>query len=266
MCSRSQRGCECKRARVKSGEPVTGLCCAPLVRVLLPGRHWLWLSSACPNGWLERGQVSLPPQALGQQRFSILSLWRTALLRGRNQVLALPISAERCKVLLHSCPCLGCCPQLDCHFWRGVFIAGMINRANDEQTQSLKKPKRCDHLLFISGAGEICHPSQDPAASVSPIIFHLQVGPVGFWSSAAAAGHSMNEGRGSAHLGAGIRCRAPIPHLGVWHQPEHFLWAVISVPLFCWPRASSCVFWSSNMSSRGNLSQHRDLEAFDLLP
>lgn len=129
-----------------------------------------------------------------------------------------------------------------------------------------KNPKRCNSPLFISRQGEICHLSQDPAANVSPIVFHLQVGPVGFWSSRAAAGHSMNEDCGSAHLGTGTMRRDPAPHLGIWHQPEHFLWAVISVPLFCWPRASSCIFWSSDRSSRGNLSQQRVLEAFDLLP
>lgn len=38
--SLSQHGCKHKRTRVKGEEPATGLCCAPLARVLLPNGHW----------------------------------------------------------------------------------------------------------------------------------------------------------------------------------------------------------------------------------
>lgn len=56
----AQHGCESKLARVKSEEPATGLCCAPSAQALLPGRHWLWLSPASPNGWLGHGQMEFP--------------------------------------------------------------------------------------------------------------------------------------------------------------------------------------------------------------
>lgn len=118
------------------------------------------------------------------------------------------------------------------------------------QGKSLTYPRPCCVSPIIS-------PTPRPCCSVSPITFPFQVGPVGFWSSMMTAGHSTSEGRCS--VAQPIWVLAPTPHLGIWHQSEHFLWAVISVPLFCWPRASSCVFWSSDMSSRGNLSQQRVL-------
>lgn len=102
-----QQGCECKRARARSGKPAMGLCSAPSAWALLPGRHWPQLSPACPSSWLGHGQVNLPSQALGQQRFAILLLWSIPLPRRRNQVLALPISAGRCEVLLHLLPMFG---------------------------------------------------------------------------------------------------------------------------------------------------------------
>lgn len=79
VCSRSlsRHRCKRKRARANSREPAMGPCC---VRAVLPGGHchcgrmklwcrcWPRLSPACPDGQPGCRQVSLPSQALGQQR------------------------------------------------------------------------------------------------------------------------------------------------------------------------------------------------------
>lgn len=128
LCSLSQCRCECKWGRVKSREPAMGLCCVPLAQALLPGgrcyrggvKHWVrcWpqLSPMCPNGRLERRQVSLPSQALGWQcgsatiRFSSFCHGASPCREGETRCQPCPSlqgDARSCSI---SCPCLGRCP------------------------------------------------------------------------------------------------------------------------------------------------------------
>lgn len=83
------------------------------------------------------------------------------------------------EVLLHPLPCLADCPQQDHHFWKGMFIVVMINGANHMQTQSLKKPKQCNLLLFISGKRGDLSPILRPHCECVAQDFSPRGGPCG---------------------------------------------------------------------------------------
>jgi len=111
--SLSQSGCECERARVKSGELVTGLCCASSVgaRALLPDGHrhsgcvkhqcWRWPRLSwrvlTQRAGAQAGELLLPGSGTAAwyrcSAFAFLWSWSIPLPRGRNRVLALPVPA-----------------------------------------------------------------------------------------------------------------------------------------------------------------------------
>lgn len=110
--------------------------------------------------------MSLSSQALGQQRGAAAVCFPSSCpgaspcREGETRCWPCPSRQGDARSCSISCPHLSRCSQLGYHFWRGVFIAGMINGANDMQTQCLKKTPR-DAKVCSSSLGQrksVTHP------------------------------------------------------------------------------------------------------------
>lgn len=175
-----QPGFECEWAGVTSGEPVAGLCCAQSSQALLLDRPGCGTCQCVLGAGWGTGRWVYLPRLWGSSILPSFCYGTSPCWQGEAICQPCPsVCAGRPEVLLHLLPCLACCPQRDHHFWKGVFIVGMINGANHMQTQSLKKPKQCNPLLFISGKRGNLSPILTPHCECVPHEFSSRGEPCG---------------------------------------------------------------------------------------